>query len=220
VAMRHAKGGQMIHPDTPALASPSRSRLAHLSPCGVSTAEAECLTSYVVRLADLHCVEVGTLVRCEIEDVLASAFHQGRQSAGMDQHAARSWAALNGIGTAAQAWVQSLSALTLCSDLLGLTLFPWAAALPPKGLLRPFRAWCPTCIEDWRQAQRPIYDLLLWVIAAVRVCAKHRRPLAERCPNPACGQVIPWFGTPFVLRFLSSNREVPATLSLSSWSAH
>jgi hypothetical protein len=180
----------MGHRDTVVLES--RSRLAHLPPRGVGTAQAECLTSYVTRLADEYCVEVGTLVRREVEGLLEEAHHRGRRPAGVNEYSAANWAALNGVGTTARAWIQSLSALTLRSDLIGLTLIPWAAGLPPKGLLRRFRAWCPGCFQEWRSAEVPAYDPLLWAIAAVRVCPRHRRPLALRCPNPVCGRAVPW----------------------------
>ena len=170
----------------------TRSRLAHLPPCGIGSVEVECLTSYVGRLADVHCVEVGALVRCELEDLLKRAPHRGHCPAGLEQYAADSIAALNGVGAAAQAWGEALAQVTLRSDLGRLTLFSWAAVLPPKGLLRRFRAWCPSCLNAWWQEGLPIYEPLLWTVASVGVCLHHQRPLVERCPNPACGRAVPW----------------------------
>ncbi len=149
----------------------ARSRLAHLPPRGVGTVEVECLTSYVVRLADVHCVDVGTLVRCELLNLLERAPHRGRCPAGLEQYAAANVAALNGVGVAELAWEASLSRLTLRRDLAGLTLAAWAAVLPSKGLLRRFRAWCPRCFNAWEQGGLPLYDPLLWTVAIVDVCA-------------------------------------------------
>src|SRR5690242_18152590 len=42
--------------DAAPLAMPAHSRLFHLEPIGVGTAEVESLTSYVVRLAEMHTV--------------------------------------------------------------------------------------------------------------------------------------------------------------------
>ena len=45
---------------------PARSRLVALPPCGVGTAHTESLTGYVARLAAVHCVSVGSLLKHEI----------------------------------------------------------------------------------------------------------------------------------------------------------
>lgn len=92
---------------------------------------------------------------------------------------------LNGSGHAADKGVAVLEQLTRQSDLLRLTLLPWCAVFAQRTLLRVTHAWCPHCYEEWREHGTPIYDPLIWAVAAVTVCADHRRRLATQCPH--CG---------------------------------
>src|SRR2546429_97758 len=50
---------------------PTRSRLYNLEPIGVGTAKVECLTSYISRLAEQHCLSTFAML-CEDELVLWS----------------------------------------------------------------------------------------------------------------------------------------------------
>lgn len=166
-------------------AIPRRTRLYHLPPIGVGTGATESLTSYMIRLAEAHCVPVGTLMEREIAPLAAA---DGR----VRSLAQRNWVhysqALNGIGATAQTLVDVLQMLTGRHDLHLLTLLPWSHVLPSSGLLRRERAWCPACYHEWRESGQPVYDPLLWALRVVTSCARHGHDLETRCPACQCCQ--------------------------------
>lgn len=89
---------------------------------------------------------------------------------------------VNGIGKIPREWLELLETLTLRNDLRFLNLTALSDVTSTWKLLRTFQAWCPACYEEMLQAKQTIYQPLLWAIAAVDVCSRHRRPLVERCP--------------------------------------
>ncbi len=164
-----------------------RSRLLSLEPLAIGTPDIEGLTGYVTRLAQEHCVPTGLLVNREIPGVFGRSKRRanGRSApAGFWRHGGH---AINGTGMLAHDAVQTLSDATCRSDLHNLTLLPWTDVLPSRELLRLTRAWCPWCYRDWREGGDTAYVPLLWSIAAVTVCHRHRVPLLMRCPHPGCG---------------------------------
>ena len=169
-------------------ALPPRSRLYHLTPRGLGTPLVESVASYLMRLSAAHGVTPGALVTYELLPELHRPAVAARPAATWLQ---RDGAGLNGTGSAACATVAALERLTRQADLASLTLLPWAAALAPPGLLRRTRAWCPACIAGWVAAGEPVYEPLLWAMAAVRVCPQHRRRLDECCPYPDCRRRSP-----------------------------
>jgi transcriptional regulator with XRE-family HTH domain len=166
-------------------AIPPRTRLYHLPPVGIGTGTTESLTSYLIRLAEAHCVPVGTLIAREIAPLVAAHSHVRS----LAQH---NWVhyshALNGTGATAQTLVDVLQRLTGRHDLHLLTLLPWSHVLPPLGLLRRERAWCPACYQEWRENGQPVYDPLLWALRVVTSCSRHRQELETRCPACQCSQ--------------------------------
>jgi hypothetical protein len=166
---------------------PPRSRLYHLPPIGVGTPYVESLTGYVARLAAAHNVRLSQLITHELLPLLGPKYliHEAR-------HLSPFWSghsrALNGARATAVEWTQVLERLTLRTELRFLTLQSWAEVLTPRWLMRPTRAWCPACYEEWRQAGQEVYEQLLWTLASVRVCSRHRRTLSTRCPYPDCGR--------------------------------
>jgi hypothetical protein len=168
---------------------PPRSRLYHLPPIGVGTPHVESLTGYAARLAAAHNVRLSVLVIHELLPLLKPKYliDEGRHLSPFWSGASQ---AVNGPRLTALEWTQGLERLTLRSELQFLTLQPWAEVLAIRGLLRPIRAWCPACYEEWRQAGQEIYEQLLWAMASVQVCPRHRRVLSTRCPYPDCGRVL------------------------------
>jgi DNA-binding transcriptional regulator YdaS (Cro superfamily) len=167
---------------------PPHSRLYHLAPVGVGTPDVESLTSYVSRLALAHGVSLRVLTSREIIPHLQRSYLVQRRGQALGAFWRKDVRALNGTEATASDWVQALTTLTLRRDLRYLTLLTWASVLPSRGLLRPTQAWCPCCFDDWRAEGRVIYLPLLWAVAAVTACRRHRRLLQDRCPHPACRQ--------------------------------
>lgn len=168
---------------------PPRSRLYHLPPIGVGTPYVESLTGYVARLAAAHNVRLSMLITHELLPLVEPKYliHEERHLSPFWSDGSRT---VNGTRATAVEWTQVLERLTLRSELRFLTLQPWAEVLTPRWLLRPTRAWCPICYEEWRQAGQEIYEQLLWTLAPVRVCPRHRRILSTRCPYPDCGREL------------------------------
>lgn len=168
-----------------------RTRLYHLEPLGLGTPEVESLTGYVVRLAEAHCVSTSALVT---EEVLPAMKPQG-----LGSRPAATWLGnhgphFNGMGDTAREAVEALTHLTGRPDLVSLTLRPWAEVLAPHGLLRlgkhP-RVWCSSCYAEALERGAPLYEQLLWAIAVVVVCPRHRQRLRDRCPYNDCARVLP-----------------------------
>jgi len=182
------KSGYIKYEDwEPGLAElPPRSRLYALAPIGVGTAQAECLTSYLMRLAEAHCLTPGRLYKYLIYPLVRSeAGHPDRQLRPSSLsylgtiRAAHYW---NGVDRSASNLVRVLERLTCVQGLHSLTWLPWEAILSRYLHLRCQRAWCPSCLSEWRSKGQPIYESLLWTLQVVRICPIHDCALAEVCP--------------------------------------
>ncbi|MBD1897924.1 helix-turn-helix domain-containing protein [Coleofasciculus sp. FACHB-129] len=161
---------------------PKRSHLYHLPPVGVGTPFVESLTSYIARLAESHSVLPSVLISKEITPYLKKVFAKRLSSRRLRALFDRA-RALNGTGEIAMDFVQALETLTLRSDLCFLTLHSCASILAPRGLFRPYKAWCPACYQKWRLSRQVVYEPLLWVIETIKVCPQHQQPLCLYCPH-------------------------------------
>jgi hypothetical protein len=157
---------------------PARIRLYARAPEGAGTPQVESLTSYITRLAAAHCWPTRTLMEREIGPRLG-------WTSSLTTLLKNGAYCLNGAGHAAAKGVDALEDLTGQSGLVGLTLLPWRAVFAQRALIRAQRAWCPQCFDAWRQRDTPIYEPLIWAVAAVSACAYHRRRLCTQCPR--CG---------------------------------
>lgn len=161
--------------------------LFSLEPIGIGTAAVESLTSYLTRLAEAHCVTVGTLIGKVVakelgkEYLLESSKHGGsrfyEQGPG-----------LNGLGKQATDLSSALYNLTGC-DVSSLTVQSWRDIIPATALLRKYKAWCPICLDDWKNNHNPIYEPLIWNFKLINVCGNHGALLNTHCP--LCGSEIP-----------------------------
>ena len=174
---------------------PPRSRLYSLEPIGIGTPQTESLTSYIGRLAAAHSVRVRDLVMSELLAHMRRPHLADSRRADLFSAFWRSETrALNGTRSLARRMVHGLEEKTGRRDLRFLTLLTWNEVLPVYQLQKTTRAWCPGCFEDWRDRGQAIYDPLLWTLAPVTVCARHRRPLRTICPFPECRRPSPWLG--------------------------
>jgi hypothetical protein len=76
-----------------------------------------------------------------------------------------------------------LGGLTKRPDLRYLTMTPWATVLSHPKLIRPTRAWCPACYEEWRLGGGTVYEPLLWSLGVITSCPRHGCPLRSTCPH-------------------------------------
>ncbi len=179
--------------DTQKSAIPPISRLYNLEPIGVGTSYVESLTGYVSRLAIEHCITPRKLILAEIAPLMGRETKLSNspiESISKVLGTERNRTVTNGTGLMASNLVRAMYALTLRSDLHFLTLLPWAQVLSIRGLLRPIRAWCPTCYQEWRDKEKSIYEPLIWYIAAVKVCPIHHTILLQKCPQCHLQQLV------------------------------
>lgn len=160
------------------LAIPKRSRLYPLKPIGIGTPYVESLTSYVTRLAQAHCVETGVLMEREIAPVI------GKRYGGANLHKIYNFTkALNGTGVMASDLAEALAYLTFQDELHFLTMSCWSDVFPSRNLLRPMRAWCPVCYEQWYFQNQTVYEPLIWSLKVINICLHHKTKLTQICPH-------------------------------------
>ncbi|GHO96285.1 hypothetical protein KSF_063330 [Reticulibacter mediterranei] len=162
---------------------PPRSRLYSLEPIGIGTPYVESLTSYVTRLAQVHCVTLQALVMKiilpELErfnDALDYGYH-------FNNFRIENISTLNGISPISAMWVEVLQNLTSRQDLRFLTLLTWRNVLAVDRLLCKHKRWCLLCLEEWKQRQEPIYEPLIWTLNGIDICLRHKRLLTIECPQ-------------------------------------
>lgn len=185
------------------------STLFHMNPIGVGTPMIESLTSYMMRLADAQSIQPNVLIGKAIVPLL-SCSSQGRQPYA---HRTAFWVGspvLNGMTSLTDRFVQALSDLTQQHDLRFLTMLPWKEVLSHLQSVRRTRAWCATCLEEWRVKGQTVYEPLLWALEGIHQCGVHGcllqiicphcastlRPLAPRIQPGYCGRCDRWLGGP------------------------
>lgn len=181
--------------DLTPLPMPLPSTLYALQPIGMGTPLVESLSSYVIRLAEAHCVFVGMLMRKMVVPLVPGYSPLERQH-GLFRESGQRSTLLNGSGLPARYAVSALETLTGRSDLHNVTLLPLAAIFPTRarGLLRLTKAWCPMCYENQRVAGQIIYDPLLWFFLDVAICPEHHCNLCTVCPYQDCARSLPAVG--------------------------
>lgn len=163
-------------------------RLFNLNPIGIGTGMIESQTSYIARLSETHSITVGTLIGKELAPVLAKKYILKSSMEGGSRFFDAA-SELNGFGKVAVDGAQGLEILTGGTDFEALTLVSWNQMIPSRGVLREKKAWCPECLEKWKNSNQDIYEPLLWSFYAVTFCIEHGIHLQNRCPN--CSKDIP-----------------------------
>lgn len=152
---------------------PERSRLFPLKPVGMGTHDVECLTGFITRLAIAHCVTTSKLLRREISPLMGIE----NLSFGAELKS------LNGVTSLAFRAVKALETLTKLPKLHSLTMIVWAEVIPYLRLLKPYKAWCPLCYQQWLNNTQEIYEPLIWNLNVVEICPHHYIRLVTDCPH-------------------------------------
>jgi DNA-binding phage protein len=159
----------------------NRSILYNITPQGIGTFYSESLTSYLIRLAGEHCVEVGRLINKLLakhlnkEYLLLSSHRGGNRFYDIAK-------TLNGYMENSSDFVNLLELSTGRDDLKRLTLSGLKNVVPTRGLLKDFLSFCPMCINNWKENGVPYYPLS-WLIKDVMICPIHHIQLCNECPN-------------------------------------
>ncbi|GAA6614407.1 TniQ family protein [Scytonema sp. NUACC26] len=175
---------------TPAITE--RSVLYFLEPINMGTLECESLISYLIRLAEAHCVTPDKLIKHKIYPFFWGHDDLSTSDKGIigRTFTNRSYIKLlNFSGWYTSKLVESLEHLTLRRDLTCLTMMHWHELITCVYLLRDCKAWCPSCYSYWHQNKLPIYEPLLWSFEPVAVCSHHHYPLITQCPY--CNHRLP-----------------------------
>jgi DNA-binding Lrp family transcriptional regulator/DNA-binding phage protein len=137
-------------------------------------------------------------------------YSEGQYTIYLDGQLINAAPAINALGVTASGLVGLLERATLREDLRFTTMLIWADILPTKKLIRPLRAWCPLCYQEWADNGHIVYEPLIWSLAPIKACIKHGLPLTERChrcgrsnhhldnaSKPGhCSRCKRWLGTP------------------------
>jgi len=167
--------------DQPAGSIPHRTRLYRLEPIGMGTPMVECLASFIHRLAEAHGLPTWVLVRRE----LAPRFRRKSILGPRDgcELLGKMGGAINGNNTSALEAAQVLETLTGHTSLSCLTFARLRILVARRKIIRNCQAWCPDCLEDWRQKEQQIYQPLLWLLSDLTFCPVHGCRLKECCPG-------------------------------------
>lgn len=167
---------------------PARSPLYQLVPVGMGTSHVESLTSFIARLAEVHCLLPKTLITEIIAPHIQHTFVKRCTSRGLGALFERA-RTINGSGSIAKDFIRAIETLTCHQNLQFLTLITWSDILGSKGLFRNHKAWCSTCYQEWFTSANIVYEPLLWSLQAIEICSKHHILLSEICPH--CHQQLP-----------------------------
>lgn len=156
----------------------------------MGTPYAESLTSYIIRLAEAHCLSPKALVIRKLLPMFGrpALLKQNSQIHTVWMRDAKT---MNGTSAYAGDWIQALERLTCRSDLSFLTLLTWSNVIDPRGLLRATQAWCPNCFGEWRRNNSCLYHPLLWSLKAITVCPYHHIRLSTHCLHEDCSRPLP-----------------------------
>ena len=177
-----------------------------IEPRGVGTPDVESLHSYLLRVAYAHGLPPSKLVNITLAgdpEVNACLTPKDRQQEiarmlsdygwgwgwGWDKHHGKS---LIGTGPAAEKWAHALTLATGSSNLRRCSLRHLRAFVSDTRLLTDEPRVCMDCLTEDVRDGLP-YERLIWRIAEIQCCPRHRRPLIPaKCGRPAAEAQDPY----------------------------
>lgn len=161
----------------------SRSVLYNVPPVNKENEYIESLSSFIERIASLHCITVGDLMSVLLTPNMNKLYLNNISIKGGDGFYKTS-NAVNGKGVIANDFISVMQSLTGRDDLLNTTLVNINNILADRGLLRSKKAWCPICLQKMKDGdQKEVYYPLLWSLKSYKICTKHLIKLIITCPN-------------------------------------
>jgi hypothetical protein len=158
-----------------------RSALYQIRPIGIGTAESECLTSYLARLANAHHLSAGDLLIRHFLPMMRD--ERALDDKPLKSRVLKKMCSANGESALASHLVGLTERFTLLTGLLSTTFVPWRDVVSRVDLQRRIRAWCSVCYADQAAGSGIPYDPLLWTVLPVKICPAHQCPLTENCPK-------------------------------------
>ncbi|MFE4129284.1 TniQ family protein [Peribacillus sp. YIM B13482] len=160
----------------------NRTKLYGIDPKGRGSIFIESLTSYLIRLAEVHLIKTVDLIAYEVAPILEKDYllYSSDRGGNRFYDGAHS---LNGFGNNSINMINCLKILTGQDNLEDTTLNRYSDIIGTRNLLKKEIAWCPRCLE------KGLYYPVIWCIAAYTTCTIHNIPLQENCNN--CTKKIP-----------------------------
>lgn len=174
---------------------PNYSSAFPLEPRGLGSGQIECLTGYVMRLADFHWMTTGSFMNQVLKPMMSVDTPQVLRGNN------RIYSVANGYRKYAARLSEAVTKATAEIDARFLTFLPWARILDQMGhgLTKNHLEWCTACWqEDMALGESP-YVRLAWLAQPVALCPHHHRDLHTFCPH--CGnhqQIFPVIPRPWI----------------------
>ncbi|WP_144561374.1 TniQ family protein [Bacillus mycoides] len=144
----------------------------------IGTGTCESLTSYIMRLSREHNITNGVLISKIVAPILDSKYILNSSVNGGNRFydGAKS---LNAFDKNALEFIRVLGLLTQRIDLKDTTLLDLKSLISSRDLLKNTLAWCPACLEEWKEENA--YYPLAWFFKDIKVCVQHNCGLEEIC---------------------------------------
>lgn len=166
----------------------STSTLYDIEPIGLGSIYCESITSFLVRLSELHLIKPGDLINKVLAPKLKKEYLINSATFGGNRFYDGA-KALNGVSENSMDLVNVLELLTSHRGLINLTLLKWDKVFTSRGLLKSSLSWCPRCLEEFKTKWGYYYYPLIWFIKPIRSCTKHNNWLISECSS--CMKVVP-----------------------------
>lgn len=162
-----------------------RAALHSPEPIGLGTGGVESLRSFLLRIADAHCIFPGALAQ------FLDQRHSTRRSGRRLKETLFRESRICGAGELAKSWASAAELATGRKNLEQLTFFPLRHVLPFASTMSPRRKWCPICVSE-HSGYTEVHEPLLWCLQAVDACPRHGTLLVRDC---GCGAKTSRFST-------------------------
>ncbi|HGE5802511.1 TPA: TniQ family protein [Bacillus thuringiensis] len=172
------------------------STLYSIEPRGLGTPYVESLTSYIARLAYEHSVTPGTLIRRLITSYLTVKHLKDNYMKGS---ISKYTSTLCSIGTGSEDIISVLEMLTGRKDIIFTTLMSLKGLLYGENIISKYKKWCPKCLQEFRDKNDIVYELLIWQITSINHCSKHCCKLRTECHN--CNKKLPSMYSKYIVGF-------------------
>lgn len=158
-----------------------RSVLYNIEPIGLGTHYVESFSSYMSRLSVVHGLSFGIFLSKLLGPLLKKDYiiQIGKRGGNGFYDSSTG---VNGIGTLANDFKNTIQELNNRSDLDKLTFKYWSAILPTRGLMRNNKVWCNICYQESLINEGTVYEQLMWCFKEVQCCIKHDCKLTSCCP--------------------------------------
>ncbi|MFK9090106.1 TniQ family protein [Bacillus salipaludis] len=156
-------------------------KLYKLRPIRLNTKEVESLSSYLTRLAEIHCITVGTLLDFILQNSFVPADPRRKYIISSK---------INGINNNIDLFINAIENLTGQTNLADLTLLRYKNIFSNVNLLKNTKTWCSACLDEMRNNNHSIYEKLVWNVNHFNVCPIHLVELESICPDCKSEQKI------------------------------